>query len=1080
MRKADRAITELVRTVRRRYRRRAILQGTAVTVLVLLLCLTILLLVYTGWSSNPVLLVAGGMISATLVLWMAVRFVLRPGMRTLSDEQIALYVEEKIPGLEDRLNSAVEAGGATGRNVVLRELLEDAARQVGSILPDSVVDRLRERLLSGAAALCVLAFVIFGFTSLDKIRFAPTGLTITGAQSFMTIAPGNVEVERGDTQRIVVTLAEEANEDVVIVYREGDEDWSRAVMRRGLDARSHLQEFFDIQQPIDYFVEVGKTRSDPYRIAIYVFPAVDQIDVTYHYPDYTGLPARTEENAGDIRGLLGSTVEIRVQTIGTVQEAVMDRSNGSTIVLKAMGSGAFRGSLKLAEEDLYTIRLTDARNKQNRFPDQHRIVPVPDEKPRITLTDPGRDTRANAVEEVLVAADAQDDFGVVALRLVYSVNGEDEQSVDLMLGSGDRSVSGEHLFFLEDYMLEPGDIITYYVEARDGLHATAEATDMYFIEVIPFDQNYTQINNAGANQSAQRQSGLVLSQQDIIAATWKLLREREDMDAAEFAESVTGLSQAQANLKANIEERINSTAFSLELRGDSEQQQVVEHLRKATEAMAEAVRYLHDQELKQALTPERRALNHLLRADALNKENQVARQQGGRGGGMSATEERMTELMDLELDISKDKYEVQQQRSEDARGEALNETLQKVKELAQRQQSLADRNQPDQLAGEDRKRFVDRLKRDQDDLRNQVESLSRDIQQSGGMQGRLDQTMRNMQEAERALREGDMTEALRRQQQALNELDRLRQDLQRAMRGSLRERVESLAEDLESLQQREQSLGRSIDEAREQGRLQNETLDPMEAEREELIHATEEALDRAEGMQQEARAEDAELATTLRNLIQQAERDRLLDRMLDSRQAIRNGWMDSAARIEEDILASLERLEGERRALESSLPVTEEETLARTLDDLRNLEAELQQLEAQASRMRGAQEDRQGRAAQARMQSQMERIRATLGRLQEESGGQGGMQQALAGIQRALTRADHTGVLLDEESAKSFFDGRIYDPLSQLEVTLARQLDAMELEKKLYGSRKGDVPPEYRDMVEKYYERLSKSQRRIP
>ena len=1077
MRKADRAITDLVRTVRRRYRRRAILQGGAVTVLVLLLCLTVLLIVYTAWSSNPVLLVTGSIVSAALVIWTGVHFVLRPGMRTLSDEQIALYVEEKIPGLEDRLNSAVEAGGSEDKNVLLRSLLQDAARQIGSILPESVVDRLRERLLSGAAALCVLAFVIFGFTSLDKIRFMPAGLSITGAQSFMTIAPGNVEIERGDTQHIVATLAEEVGEEVVIVYREGDGDWSRSVMRRGLDAGSHLQEFFDIQQPIDYFVEVGKTRSDPYRIAIYAFPAVDQIDITYHYPEYTGLPARTEENAGDIRGLVGSVVEIRVQTIGTVQEAVMDHSNGSALVLKAMGNGAFRGSLKLADEDLYTVRLTDAQSRQNKFPDQHRIVPIPDEKPRITLTNPGRDTRANAVEEVLVAADAEDDFGVVALQLVYSVNGDDEQSVDLMQGGGDRSVSGEHLFFLEDYMLEPGDVLTYYVEARDGLHASAEATDMYFIEIIPFDQHYTQINNAGASQSAQRQSGLVLSQQDIIVATWKLLREREDMDAAEFEESVIDLSQAQANLKATIEERINATAFSLELRGDSQQQQVVEHLRKATEAMAEAVHDLNDGALKQALTPERRALNHLLRADALNKENQVARQQAGRGGGMSATEERMTELMDLELDISKDKYEVQQERDQDARGEALNETLQKVKELAQRQQSLADRNQPDQLEGEDRKRFVDRLKRDQDDLRNQVESLSRSMQQSGSMQGDLDQAMRNMQEAERALRRGDMTEALRRQQQALNELDRLQQDLQRALRGSLRERVTRLAEDLASLQQREQALGRTIDEAGEQSRLQDETLDPMEAEREELIHATEDVLDRAEDMQQEARAEDAALATTLRNLIQQAERDRILDRMLDSRQAIRNGWMDSAARIEEDILASLERLEEERRTLESSLPVTEEETLARTLDDLRNLEAELQQLEAQASRMRGAQEDRQGRATEARMQSQMERIRATLGRLQEQSDGQGGMQQALAGIQRALTRADHTGVLLDEESAKTFFDGRIYDPLSQLEVALARRLDEMELKKKLYGSRKEDVPPEYRDMVEKYYERLSKIQR---
>src|SRR5690606_20906113 len=111
------------------------------------------------------------------------------------------------------------------------------------------------------------------------------------------------------------------------------------------------------------------------------------------------------------------------------------------------------------------------------------------------------------------------------------------------------------------------------------------------------------------------------------------------------------LVQAQATLKSEIEQRINSTAFSLELRANEEQQKVVENLRLATAEMGKAVAELGDDDLRAALTPERKALTFLQRADAQNQENQVAMSRG-QGGGGAGTEERMTELMDLELDIS--------------------------------------------------------------------------------------------------------------------------------------------------------------------------------------------------------------------------------------------------------------------------------------------------------------------------------------------------------------------------------------------------------------------------------------------
>src|SRR5690606_3317058 len=116
----------------------------------------------------------------------------------------------------------------------------------------------------------------------------------------------------------------------------------------------------------------------------------------------------------------------------------------------------------------------------------------------------------------------------------------------------------------------------------------------------------------------------------------------------------------------------------------------------------------------------------------------------------------------------------------------------------------------------------------------------------------------------------------------------------------------------------------------------------------------------------------------------------------------------------------------------------------------------------------------QGRAADARQQRRLNEARQRLNRLQRELGGNPALQRPLQELQSGLARADHTGILLDEESGKEYFDRNIFTALSQLETELARQLDQIEMEKKLFGGRRADVPAEYRALVEQYYEALSR------
>ena len=84
----------------------------------------------------------------------------------------------------------------------------------------------------------------------------------------------------------------------------------------------------------------------------------------------------------------------------------------------------------------------------------------------------------------------------------------------------------------------PGDFVTYYARARDvgrGRRATEARSDIFFLEVKPYEEEFTAAESQAMGGSPGEQTGLedlIAQQKDIIAATWKLdARARRARDA---------------------------------------------------------------------------------------------------------------------------------------------------------------------------------------------------------------------------------------------------------------------------------------------------------------------------------------------------------------------------------------------------------------------------------------------------------------------------------------------------------------------------------------------------------------------
>src|ERR1051326_5818286 len=100
----------VIRQVRNRWRLKILLRGLAV-----FLASTAVLLLVSGWGMDrfrfgPGAILGFRLLTYAIVAWLAWRLLIQPQRRRVTDETVALYLEENEPSLDGALVTAVEAG----------------------------------------------------------------------------------------------------------------------------------------------------------------------------------------------------------------------------------------------------------------------------------------------------------------------------------------------------------------------------------------------------------------------------------------------------------------------------------------------------------------------------------------------------------------------------------------------------------------------------------------------------------------------------------------------------------------------------------------------------------------------------------------------------------------------------------------------------------------------------------------------------------------------------------------------------------------------------------------------------------
>ena len=891
---------------------------------------SVTLAIRLGFPSN--VMTSARLLLIGALVGLGIYFIVLPSRRIESGGAEA--IEQRAPGFGGRISTYL---GMRDLDNPLRELLaEDALKIAARNEPENAIPQKEFSWTLGAAGAALVALIALAIAGPGNyaygVRHLWVGWAFPGVLPPQTILvePGNDGIRAGGNVTVRASTKGFSPRDASVHARFGDDEWQQVSMA-ALDDSFEFT-FFSVREPLEYYVSAANVRSETFEIKVVDLPSIDRFITTYRFPEWTGREPEIRDPGGDVRTIADTRVEVEIRSPDALPDAVLVVDDREIPLSVDGGRGA--GEFSVSEDGQYFVAAL-VGGERIRLTDDYFISVLDDAPPEIEFARPGRDWSASAIEEVTARVSARDDFLIESLEVRYSVNGGDWQSVELSANA--ESVETDHVFFLEsltnpqnDGPLVPGDLISYYAVATD--REQTASTDIFFVDVQPFDKRYSQSQmsgGGGGQQGGGPGDEISERQREIIVSTWNLIRETKEQkrrDTAYVPNNAQLLSRLQNTLKEQAETLAARTRARQLTASDEKIAEFVENLDRAAAAMIPASARLADVDLEEAILPEQEALQHLLRAEAVFTDISVSMQANNRGGGGGRAGRDLTDMFELEMDLEKNQYETGSQATPETEESQLDEIGNELEELARRQEQLANRLNREQATTPAERWQQDLLRREVEELRDRLERMQQstansqqdpqDSSQQSGSQSSSSPNEQSSSSGEGTPQQASNNDAERRSEQLRRRLDsavRAMNDAEAAMRQGA---------DREELQRAAAEAQRQLEGARDQAAADRDDL--RQASLDNLGERADELYDRQTDIERR-------LQTAIRSALQESGSD---DR-LSSGMSFEEEY--AMAREKRELQADLQTLEQDAKRTARSLTDTEPESAARLEDALEEL-----------------------------------------------------------------------------------------------------------------------------------------------
>ncbi|MCX6856397.1 MAG: hypothetical protein NTV80_16000 [Verrucomicrobia bacterium] len=646
-----------------------------------------------------------------------------------------------------------------------------------------------------------------------------------------TLTPGDTEIERGSRLVVEAAFAKEVPADATLIISELDgKERDRIPMRLTVDEQVFGGMIAKVDKDARYHVEFGDGKSKQHTITTFVYPKLEQVDVKITPPAYTKLPSKEIKNTMKITAMEDSTVDFSLKINKPVKEAELFGEDKTVIKLvpSAKDPTLLTASMKAEKTKKWRVHLVDEKERANKNPPWISVTVQSNQLAKIEVVFPKRDVQVSKIQEMSVEAKVSDDLGVLKSGASFSIGGKIKEVIFKHgITAPAKPQAVKEMLTLETEDAEPRQLVSYHFWAEDTGpkgEVRRAMSDMFFAEVREFEDIFREGEAPpGKPEKKTTLDKLVELQKQVVNATWRIVRDTnagKTMEAA--APDVTVVRESQA---INLEQ-------TKEVMEEVEDSQLKNTLSLAWKSMKDALDPLEqaaDQKkrasLNQALTFEQSALEWLHQAQS--REHQVVKSKS-KSPPSDQDKKMQNQVMNLELKQEEKRYEEEKQASEEQTAEQQEnlQVLNRLKELARRQEALAEKikelqKQLDKAKTEQEKdELNNQLKRleeeqkqllaDLDDLKERMEKPENTANMAEA-KAQLEQTREQVNDAAEKLKKQQLTEAANSATRAQRDLEKMQEDFKEKTAKRFSDEMKQMRQQAREVAEKQKQIAESLE-----------------------------------------------------------------------------------------------------------------------------------------------------------------------------------------------------------------------------------------------------------------------------
>jgi hypothetical protein len=445
---------------------------------------------HSGWTWVVLATWLGVMVVAS-ILWVLRPLLIRPGT-----VQMARLLESRVPGLHNGLTNSVLLANADDLQASpwLPQIFDEinqtlSAQPIGDAVRMSDLNHVA--FVTGLVMVpLLLAVMLFPrpFTHgwqqmLHPAVFVPK----VGVMQITKVLPGDVTLVAGQPLEIEATATGPQTPEANLYFDDGTP--TATLAPTAVEDTLHYTYRADhIDKSMRYRLAIGGTESQWYNVTIVRQIKLQEINLAFTPPAYTGKPAGSITlkpetlDANPVTVPQGSNVQLSVTIDVPANGAMLQLADRAPVPMTAGSSRTgFTGSFAVNDDTPVAVLLTDGSGQIiATLPDHPLMIHcLKDAAPTIEIKFPTQDTVVGPQAELKIAAALKDDYGLVSSRVLLAV-GPDAPLAPVATQSypaGTTSADLSSLLDLGPDVRKHGNSIRVQVEATDNRDLSDTVTD---------------------------------------------------------------------------------------------------------------------------------------------------------------------------------------------------------------------------------------------------------------------------------------------------------------------------------------------------------------------------------------------------------------------------------------------------------------------------------------------------------------------------------------------------------------------------------------------------------------------------